>query len=199
MIVDFPDLKAELNEWLRAASREQIRSSPFLRMIRRHIQHEGDGLTYSTMDGDVRTMNYDLIEETVSTTPSEMAAMSRQEVLKMVLEAGESVARQATQNAFDTLNREIDAVGNTVASSDPTNPEAFLAVLERVHIDFDDSRDKPQMPTLVCHPSKAAELQQRWEALSPAERSEYERRKQEILDRKYAEYVSRENRRALVD
>lgn len=151
------------------------------------------------MDGEPRQTDYRQLEESISATAEQMSKLSSEEVFKMVLGAAESVARQATQGAFETLNAEIEAAGNTVRSADPTSPEAFLAVLERISVDFDDDRSKPCLPTLVCHPSAFPEIERRWNQLTDAERATYERRREEILDRKYAEYVSRENARALVD
>lgn len=192
-------MKAELNKALAAASRAWLTSSPFLRSIKRHFQHEGNELRYTTMDGEPRQTEYRQLEESISATAEQMSKLSSEDVFKMVLGAAESVARQATQGAFETLNAEIEAAGNAVGSADPTSPEAILAVLERISIDFDDDRSKPKLPTLICHPSAFPEIERRWNELTEAERVTYERRHEEILDGKYAEYVSRENARALVD
>ncbi|MGK2885620.1 MAG: hypothetical protein ACSLE8_12740 [Rhodococcus sp. (in: high G+C Gram-positive bacteria)] len=199
MVVDFPALKSELNDWLAAVSRAQLRSASLLGMFPRHIQHEGENFTYSTVDGSLRSMDYTKIEESITTTAADIAAMSRHDLVKLTLSVMESVATQATQASFDAINREVEAVGNTVRTADPTGPDALLAVLVKIQIDFDDTRDRPQLPTMVCHPSRVAELQARWDSLTADQKLEFEQRREAILDRKYEEYVSRENNRTLVD
>ena len=97
------------------------------------------------------------------------------------------------------MNMEIERVGNSIQVADPLSTEAYLQALDKVLVDFDDTRDKPELPQFVGHPSHRARLEAQWEAMTTEEWAQFNTRVGEILDRKYAEYVSRENARKLVD
>lgn len=81
----------------------------------------------------------------------------------------------------------------------PLGPESFLRSLEMVQVDFDDVRDRPHIPSIVLHPTTFEKLKEQADKMSTEELDAIERRRQEILDKKYEEYVSRENNRKLVD
>jgi len=199
VIVDLPVLKADLDRRLRLQSRAAIRSTPFLGAIGWHFQHEGDRAKHTNMDGEEQDITYREAQETVAATREDISQMTAADVHARMMDAARSVAQQATRGAFQDLSAEIDRAGNTMSVQDPTSPEAFLAMLERISIDFDDARDRPHMPTLVAHPSQQTKVAAHWNGMTADQRADFEARKEAILDRKWAEYVSRENNRKLVD
>jgi hypothetical protein len=68
-----------------------------------------------------------------------------------------------------------------------------------MQVDFDDTRDRPHVPSIVLNPKTFEQLKEQTEKMSAEELAAIERRRQEILDKKYEEYVSRESNRKLVD
>lgn len=199
MIVDFPILKADLDRRLRLQSRAAIRSAPFLGAIRWHFQHEGDRAKHTNMNGEEQDITYREAQETVAVTREDIAQMTAADVHARMIEAATSVAQQTTRGALEDLSVEITRAGNSMSVQDPASPEAFLAMLDRISIDFDDAREHPQMPTLFAHPSQQAKVEAHWNSMTAEQRADFEARKEAILDRKWAEYVSRENNRKLVD
>jgi hypothetical protein len=200
MIVDFPREKRKADEQLKLNSRLQMREhSPFLRMIKRHFQHEGETASYTTVDGETRELGYDLAEATVSIPVLEIPNLTVDDVQARVASSVADVAAQVTRGAFATMSTEIERAGNSIQVADPFSSEAYLQALETVLVDFDDTRDKPELPQFVGHPSQRARAEARWEAMTTDEWAHFNTCLDEILDRKYAEYISRENARKLVD
>jgi hypothetical protein len=61
-----------------------------------------------------------------------------------------------------------------------------------MHVDFDDVRDRPHIPSIVLHPETFRKLKERTDKMSAEELEAIERRRQEILDKKFEEYLSRD-------
>lgn len=74
-----------------------------------------------------------------------------------------------------------------------------METLEKIAIDFDDTRDKPRLPTIVTTPSQFEMLKSMNEKLSDLEKKQFESKMSKILDKKYEEYTEREKNRKLVD
>ena len=200
MIVDFPSEKQKADERLHFESRIQLRrASPFLSMIKWHFQHEGETASYTTIDGELRESSYSVSEATVSDSVAEIPEMTVDDIRGRVAAGVADVASQTARGAFATLGEEIERAGNLLQVADPFSPGAYLQMLDRTDVDFDEARDKPELPQLIAHPSQQARLRERWSAMTADELNDFKRRVEEILDRKYAEYVSRENARTLVD
>jgi len=200
MIIDFPEIKSALDEQLRRFSRRVlVESAPLIRLIPKVLQHEGETHQYNTLDGAEKQMSYDEQVGEFSFSTDELPSLSKGEIFRRCGDAMRQMAGNIERDTFQTLGREVEEVGNTLKSTDPCSPENFLAALDKVLVDFDGSRERPAMPTLFANQQTIKEFQRRFEALTPDQRYDLDRRRDEILDRKYAEYLSREGDRKLVD
>jgi hypothetical protein len=200
MIVDFPTVKQRLNKLIVQLVAERIKSSvPLMKMVGVRRQHEGQVLDYNTMDGDRKTMEYLEHSFSVSFDHSEFETLTIADVAERLVNGALEMASSIERSALDTINSAADEVGNVVKSADITDPENLLRMLETVQVEFKGSRAHPEMPTLMAHPTTIAEFRRRFEAMTEEEVQDHLRRREAILDRKYAEYISREDNRKLVD
>lgn len=92
---------------------------------------------------------------------------------------------------FKGLNEVIDAVGTSVdAEGKQFSFDMLNDALEKMHIEFDDEGE-PILPTLVMHPNALERIKR----MTPT--PEQEKRQDEILERKKAEYYASKRTRRL--
>jgi hypothetical protein len=200
MIVDFPKVKTELDEQLTKYSRQVLRESgALIRRMPVHLQHEGEEHQFNTLDGAEKELPYQDQVGEFTFSRDELPTLLIPEIFKRCADAMREMAGQIEREAFRTIGEAVDEVGNTLKGVDPCNPESFLAALDKIQMDFDGSRQQPVMPTLFADEETIKEFQRRFEALTSEQRHDLDRRREEIVDRKYAEYLSRESDRKLVD
>lgn len=200
MIVDFTSTKKELEKIANIHLREEVRRrTPFLGMIGKHIIHEGNEQTYETVDKKEQKMEFKKAEAVFSVTAEEMGKIKFPEILKRMEVAAEEIAKQTEQGAFKEIFKKVEEVGNMIPGNPPFSSEAFLKGLEMIEIDFDGARDKPSLPTVVVHPSQFEKMKEQEAKMTDEERKEFEIKKETILDKKYKEYVAREEKRKLID
>lgn len=200
MIVDFPEVKTRLYKNLLAYTGRQMKSAfPLMDLVGVKRQHEGKVLDYNTMDGQQKQMQY--LEHSFQTVfqGDEFETLTIPDIFERFRVGAMQMAASIAQTARETITTATEEVGNVLKNGDMTDPENILTMLETVQVDFNGSREHPKMPTLWADPQSIEGLQRRFAAMSDEERQDYLRRREEILDRKYAEYVSRENDRKLVD
>lgn len=200
MIVDFISIKEKLHNGINLYLRAEVkRRAPFLNMIGSRYTHEGDESSYETVDKQEKKMEYKRAETKLILTKEEMSKITFPEILKKIEDLAEDMARQMEGGAFQTLAEETEKVGNTIKGNPPFSPEALLQGLEMIDIDFDDARDKPSLPTIFIHPSQWEKIKEQDEKMTEEQKKEFEKKQQVVLDKKYQEYVTRENKRKLVD
>jgi hypothetical protein len=201
MIVDFIELKRALDKAAHLFLRAEIRKRmPFISQIGVVTQHEGSDASYETVDRQVQEIDYRLASsEPVTLTRDEMGRLLLAEVEQLLVKLAEDLAHKIERGALEKLGQILEDTGNTVVESGPLGPESFLRSLEVMQVDFDDTRDRPHVPSIVLNPKTFEQLKEQTEKMSAEELAAIERRRQEILDKKYEEYVSRESNRKLVD
>src|SRR5216684_8194861 len=200
MIVDFPDIKAVLDEQLTKFSRHVLREAgPLLSRVSVYHQHEGETHQFNTLDGAEKQLSYQDQVGEFTFSRDELPTLPIPEIFRRCGEAMHEMAGRIEQDAFRTIGEAVEEVGNTLRSPDPCTPENFLAGLDKIQIDFEGSRKRPVMPPLFADEETIKEFQRRFETLTPEQRYDLDRRQEEILDRKYVEYLSREGDRKLVD
>lgn len=173
---------------------------PFVSQIGVVPQHEGSDASYETVDRQVKEVDYQLATtEPVTLTRDEMSRISLPEIQQLLLKLAEDLAHKIEEGALKKFGEILEHTGNTVVERGPLSPESFLRSLEIMQVDFDDVRDRPHLPSIVLHPETFRKLKERTDQMSAEELEAIERRRQEILDKKFEEYVSRENNRKLVD
>lgn len=199
MIADFVSVKKRLYQFLNIVMvAETKKHAPLMAMSQRHVMHEGDASSYETVSHEPRELELQKAEASFSLTREEMGTITFQEVVEKMRSCAADMARQMEQHMFRTLDREIEAVGNTVVAPEFTHA-ALLEMLEKMHVDFDDMRGKPSLPSLVLHPDMVKKLLEKEQTMTEVDRREFEAKKEAVLDRKFEEYVARERKRKLVD
>jgi len=194
MIADFIEIKRKLDRHFRVLAREvQIKSMPIAAVLPTTIQHEG----HQTQHGEIRS-DYEETSATIQFHRDEIPGMTLAELERKVVESAVDVAAQVERGILQTFERVARESGQ-IHEGKRLTPDAFLDALDRMDIDFDEGRDKPQFPTLFAGPPAIAKLDQALSSMTPAESAAHGARKSAILDRKYAEYISRENNRRLAD
>jgi hypothetical protein len=201
MIVDFIEVKRALDKAANMFIRAEIKKrTPFVSQIGVIPQHEGSDASYETVDRRVQEIDYQLtLSKPITLTKEEMAGLSIDDIQRLLTEVAEDMAHKIERTALDKLGQILEDTGNTVVESGPLGPESFLRSLEVMQVDFDDVRQRPHIPQIVLHPNTFAKLKAQTDRMSADELNAIERRREEILDKKYEEYVSRENNRKLVD
>lgn len=200
MIVDFISIKRKLHQGINILLREEVkRRTPFLSMIGSRFMHEGNRTSYETVNHERKNLEYKKAESGFSLKREEMSKMTFKEIVEKIQQAAEDMAGQMERGVFQTLKEEIDKAGNIIPGNPPFSPEAFLRGLEMIEIDFDDSRDKPNLPFLVMHPTLAKKVKEQEAQMTEEEKRKFDKKKEQILDKKYEQYVARESKRKLVD
>jgi hypothetical protein len=201
MIVDFIQIKNALDRAANMFIRAEIKKrTPFVSQIGVIPQHEGSNASYETVDRQVQEIDYQLtLSKPITLTKEEMGRLSFGEINTLLIEVAEDMARKIERSALEKVGQILEDSGNTIVESGPLGPESFLRSLEVMQVDFDDVRERPHIPQIVLHPDTFARLKEQTDRMSKEELSAIDRRREEILNKKYDEYVSRENNRKLVN
>lgn len=201
MIVDFTSIKFKLDRIAHSHLKFVLkREEGFLGQMRLHIFHEGHGeYSFQTVDNETIEQEDELIESSFGIPNEKLKDLKLHEVLQLIENLGVEMAKKRAEMAIKRMNEAIDRVGNVVVGENKSFAENSLAMLEKVQIDFDESRDKPSLPTILVHPSTAEKLKAEEKSMSIEDKLSYEQKQEEILNRKYEEYVLRESNRKLVD
>jgi len=200
MIVDFTSIKEKFHQGINIFLREEVkRRTPFLSMVGTRYIHEGNRTSCETVDHEEKNLDYKKVESGFSLTREEMSEMTFKEIVEKVQESAKDMAGQMEGGVFQTLNEMINKTGNIIPGNPPFSPEAFLKGLEMIRIDFDDTREKPNLPSLVMHPKLAQKAKEQEARMTNKEKRQFDKKQKEILDKKYKQYVARENKRKLVD
>ncbi len=202
MIVDFIGIKDKLAHNLNIFLRQEVnRRAPLLTIVgNKSILYEGDKTSYETVDRKKNNMPMQKVESNFTLTHEEMSKMTIAQIMEKIGELAEDIAGQMERGIFATLTQATEESGNVVKDTKPLSAETFLEGLAMIEIDFEDGlREKPQFPTMVLHPSQMEKLKKEEANETPERKQEIEARKNQILDKKYEEYLLRENNRKLVD
>jgi hypothetical protein len=199
MLPDFPRIKKELDDIITVRLRLLVYAGdPVLSQIGRSLQHEGDEMTYDTLDGGTKTMDYKPIESVLSLRREDLRGLAVRDILNRIDTLAADMSRQAAKLMFDRIGEVCEASGNRVdAGGRPFTFEIFYEMLDRVQIDFDEKTAKPKMPSLVVGPAIADKLPTlfgEWDA-DPALHA----RLVALIEKKRQEWHDRESHRKLVD
>lgn len=201
MIADFIQTKEKLNiaadNFVMA---EANRRMPLVSQIAIVPQHEGNAASYETVDKEVNEINLVPVgSETRPLTMEEMAQLSMNDIEQLLVMLAEDFAHKLERFALQRMGEILNSAGQTFHENKPIDNESVVNSFENIEIDFDDTRDKPHLPSIVLHPETLNRLKEQKEKMSDEEIRNLELRHEKILDLKYEEYVSRENNRKLVD
>lgn len=198
MLPDFARVKEKRRRrFIRMVNHETEKLTPLLNHVRTVRQHEGRRLEYETVDGVQDAVDYEnRISSALRIQRDDFANMDEGRYLSKAQEMAKELAPQAMRHFFGIMDHWTAQAGTvTDAGGQPFDPMMLIESLEKVDIDFDE-RSQPQLPTLVANPTDQPAFERK---LAEAEKSpEFQRRWNELMQTKLAEYRDREADRKLV-
>lgn len=201
MITDFPEVKRKIKKVLDTLLKQKVKqSAPVYSMVNKVTLHEGDKLGVFHADGNHKITEMRYIESQFTILDKEIPTLDSDKIVEKVSKAAEDMAGQLERGLFKTLDETMKETGNIIPGNPELGPESILTALEMVSIDFeDDDRNKPVKPSIIAAPAAAKKLIELEAKTTPEEKKEYQRREDEILDRKYKEYMSDLESRTIID
>lgn len=197
MLPDFPALKEEVSQRLNAAIRQRANIlEPVLSQIKTFNQHEGRALRYERFDAPPKQSDPEMIEVRFEVPVADVPLLLGEKLDAKLEEMAKELAAQQARMLFRRVEEDCKEVGTALsAAGAPLTAELILDLIGSVQTDFGpDGKPKGQF---VIHPDMAPALKEAAEAF---ERDpELQRRHAEMLERKRAEWATRQGNRKLVD
>ena len=166
------------------------------RLIHSFTQHEGRRHSYEQEGGHVISQGYKKFAVGMEVQAEEVPNLIGKNLQDKLNAAAEEMARQQAALFYNRLTEATSSVGNAVnAHGEPISQDLFLELLERREVNFD--REGRPEGVMVSTPEMAEVLMKR--LVEWNEDSEFRRRHEEIIKRKYEEWRDRESNRKLVD
>lgn len=201
MLTDFPEIKKEIMKLYNIALRTQVKqSSPILNMVNKKFLFEGDRMGTLASDGSHEISHLKLVESKMVITKEEAPNINQEEVINKLSTMAQDMAGQMERDLLQAMTDAASKNGNTVTGNPELSPEAILIAMEMTHIDFEnDDRNKPIKPAIIASPEAVEKLKQTHASSTPEELERFEKRQNEILDKKFQEHVDDLNSRKIVD
>lgn len=201
MITDFPEARAQIQKAIAYALAAQIKSNtPAINRASRRILHEGDSIGIIEPDGTHRIEMMKHITSEFTLTQQEAAEMHPNDFLAKIYEVGNDMASQMEASLFTKINEAVATSGNTIDSRQGFNRQALLNALDKISITFiDDDRTKPIMPTVMTSPDTVKRLVEEEERYTEEENNSFLKQRDQILDKKYSEFITDLKSRKLID
>jgi hypothetical protein len=201
MLTDFPDARKQLDRFMTNLMREQIKQkAPMMSMVRHRRYFEGDKLSTTYPGGKKDVREFQLVETQFSISKKDAETFTPSDFIGKLAAAADDMAGQIERGIFDTIHQAVTEAGNVLPGNPPLNRESILQALDRVSIDFEnDDRLKPVLPSIVVHPILAEKLRAEEAAVTAEEKTLFEARQREILDRKFHDYMTDLESRKLID
>ena len=198
MLPDFPMLKRKIQEMTEKDMQKQVYQDSILSRIRREQLFEGNRSSMKTEDGKTEESNYRKFSAPYSLEREDIINKGHVVFIENIRdEMIENVRGQQIRQLFDIVGKAAEKSGNVVnGKGQPITFERFLELFEKVQIDFDEEGN-PHGLSIATDPSMFAKIEkklQEWE-----NNPEYNKKYEEILEKKRKEYHDRESRRKLVD
>lgn len=195
MLPDFPGVKQEMDKLLNAYFARAVRQRcPGFDEIPRHRLFEGkrDAITREREEIEETKMLEAAADMTISN--DEIARFDFKSMKAKMDDAAEKMAEQMTRHFYQTLSDACEKSGQ-VSKGGPFTADSVLAALDMIAIDFDPVDDTPHLPSIHIAPSQFEALRAALEKL--ATDPEYQKKHQELLQKKYGEWLDREASRKL--
>lgn len=197
MIFDFPEIKAKFEKQANIHLRQKIyEKAPLISNIGKRYQHEGKGMQYETKEGTKKTVEYKQFETTTTIKREDVRSLKLPQIVQQLEEMAEEFAADMERTAFDSLNKELESAGQTMGAK-PFTHDTFLEALDKLEIDFDEATKQPLLPKLYVGPELAKQLAKEmpeWE-----KNEEYSKKYNDLIKKKYDEWLLRKNDRELAE
>ncbi len=200
MIPDFPKAKEKLRIFVDISIRQEIKTkSPLLAMVPKQSLYEGDKTGVLYEDGTHSVEHLNEASSKMSISSKQMRNMSSEDVLTMFSDMSADVANQIEGDAIQAIAKSMADSGNIVNVSE-VGPDIILKGMENVKIYFhNDDRNKPSEQSLIVHPTVSKRLMEIEKKQTPQEKAEFDRKKEEILDKKFEEHMADVKSRKIID
>jgi hypothetical protein len=196
MLPDYPKTKDMLQKWLMERAKRIMRDTePFMNQVPRKLIQEGREMCIVHEDGTVHITNMKEISSEIRIPNAELKSMKPEELLRRFDAMFTEMAKKQAGVVLDGIGKAAESVGN-VAKNTRNLREGFLAMVEKVEMDFDEN-DNPIHPSIVAGKEVVEELMK----LAPEVENdpEFTKKHDEIIERKRLEFHEREAARKLVE
>jgi hypothetical protein len=197
MLPDFIKIKNRFIELIDKRFRESLRQDPLFAQIKEEKCFEGNKMSNFTEDGEFEENPFKQISGEISLTREEVIAKGPLAYIENISRIAEDVKKQKAELLFSKINEVTNKTGNVVSGQgQPFSHELFIAMLDKMQIDFDPDGN-PYLPTIVVSPQLAASIASKtpqWES-----NPEYKKQFEELIERKRKDWNDRESNRKLVD
>jgi hypothetical protein len=171
------------------------RRAPLMQAGSQLTQEEGDELEYEREGAPPMRTGYKQIAAPISLSVGEIGTIPLAQFNKKIETAVDELARQAMTQTYQTLDAATREAGTaTDAGGKPWTPDLFLDGLEKMEMTFND-QGKPDI-LLVLHPDLLKSIREKYPDFENDQ--DYKRRYDEMILRKKADWLARENNRKLV-
>ncbi|MFG1799503.1 hypothetical protein ACGFI4_04905 [Micromonospora carbonacea] len=193
---DYPSLKQDISAILSEVV-ERYRDAqlgPFARSPRMHY-HEGDTADFSTVQGEVKDVEFRDFSLEQRLTLSALPTMTHEEILGIMASFGSDFGSKVARSFHEHLGQTLEEAGQTVSIEDgPIDADFLLRVLESLEIDFDDNGN----PNPLDFVGGSGEVRRKILQIQ-SEDERFQEKSKEIMDRKREQWSARESNRKLVD
>ncbi|RRJ96389.1 hypothetical protein Ga0100231_021145 [Opitutaceae bacterium TAV4] len=170
-------------------------SGPLLLQISSYQQHEGTVASFQVESGEIENIDYQktTVEMVSPCKPGRGETLA--EIFALSVNGGSEMGAKMQQCILTGLDAVTEKTGNVVTIKNGViTPEAFLEMMEKVHVDFDEHGRS--LSSWFLQPGMEAELKKNFEAWQqdPLLRSKFV----EIEQKKKDEFYAREASRRLV-
>ena len=175
---------------------QRDRNMPGLNQAQRVLFHEGNRSGFYRKD--------ESFEETKTSEIKVPLTLSKETVLngdingvaKFFNEFAKLQAVEESKLMLSTIFKTIERTGNIVESSGQNYQEMIMALVDKSLVEFDQAGNVKS--SFIMSPKLIEAIIKRDESLSPKQLQKERKEATEQLDRKYQEYLERENSRKLV-
>lgn len=197
MLPDFPKAKAKFQQTTTRLIDELVKREPLLSQIRRQRQFEGNRMSVGPENKEAYQSGYKEMAAELEMKREEVITMGPAAFLLKVRSMAEQLQEQQAKMVFEDLRRMVERAGTVVdAKGRELSFDLFLESFEKIWIDFDE-QGKPHLPTFFVSPETGLRLKEKlteWNA-----NPEYQRKFDQIIEKKRQEWLDRESNRKLVD
>lgn len=199
MLPDFPSIKKDLYEKFRLfINYNYYEGDPLISSMNCIVQHEGNSMTYHTVDGEKRELEYKHFSYKEIFDFDEIKNLNFNKIVDKFSSIIKKMQIDRAKLLFEEIDECVKKTGNIIkCETDSFSFENFIKMLEMIPIDYNEYTQKFDMPTLTMNDEileKNQNNMQEWMNVP-----EYKNRFEDIMRKKYNEWYARENNRKLVD
>jgi hypothetical protein len=199
MLPDFPELKAELDNYIRFKLRKKMDAQDsVVSQVKHYTQHEGLIQRYKQLgpDGKVVEEGFEVLSTEFVTSVDEIPTMVGNNLEKKLDEIAEKSAANLAAAFYKKVGEACEEAGNSLsAGGQPLSAELLLQMMDKAEMEFDQTGKATT--ALVFHPNMTESFKKVAEQIEND--PELKRRSEAILARQRKAWAARESNRKLVN